>query len=305
MNIRLDTAGRYSRILFPAKVLLSVLIFIHGTALAGSNDENQVYNQRMDDRYSFWIGGFFPQVKSSIRLDSDLGNPGDNINFENVLGLEDSKATLWGGFRWRISRRNQLEFEFSNLNRNGEVSAISEDLDIGEDTIKLGASINTKFDLTLARITYGFSVIRKQKHDLALKAGFHIAGTRLEIDARGDILDVDTGMTICNPSPCQANVETDNYTVPLPHFGLSYGYAFTPKWALRTQAIGFALKINDIKGAMVELDLDLNYQLSKHIGVGGSLRYWDMNVKDKGDKILRGEFEYSYWGPAIYFITFF
>jgi hypothetical protein len=302
MNIRLDTVGRYPRILFLKKLLLPVLIFMHGAALADSNDDNQVYNQRMDSRYNIWIGGFFPQVESSIRLDSNLASPGDKISFENVLGLEDSKTTLWGGFRWRISRRNNLEFEFNNLNRNGEISAISEDLDIGEETIKLGASINTTFDLTLGRISYGFSAIRTQKHELALKAGFHIAGARLKIDARGDILNVDTGMTICNPSPCQANVETDNYTLPLPHLGLAYNYAFSPKWALRAQGIGFALKVNDIKGSMVELDLDLNYQLSKHVGIGGSIRYWDLNVEDKGDTILRGEFEYKYWGPAFYVI---
>ena len=240
-------------------------------------------------------------IEPNQRSSPPLTGPGDEISFENFLGLEDSKTTLWGGFRWRISRRNQLEFEFNNLNRSGSVTGITDPINIGEETIQIGARIDTTFDLALARITYGFSVIRKQKHDLAVKAGIHMAFTSLKIDVFGDVLDVNTGMTLCNPSPCQAEpIESDDYTIPLPHFGLSYVYAFTPKWGLRAQGIGFALKINDIKGVMSEIDLDLHYQPWKHVGIGGGLRYWDLTVKDTGDSFLRGEFEYRYWGPAIY-----
>ena len=284
-----------------AAVLFALSVFAQGTALAESKGEDERYNHMLDDRFSLWIGGFFPKVESEIQLDSDLGGPGDTVSFENFLGLEDSKTTLWGGFRWRISRRNKLEFEFNNLNRSGSVSASTDPIDIGGKTIAANAQIDTQFDLTLARLTYGFSVIRKQKHDFAVKAGFHIASTSLKIVAEGNIVDVNTGMSVCGSANCQAEpIESDDYTVPLPHFGLSYTYAFTPNWGLRAQALGFALKINDIKGAMTELDLDLHYQPWKHVGIGGGLRYWDLSIKDTGDSILQGEFEYKYWGPALY-----
>ncbi len=279
--------------------LLALSVLIQGTALAKPIGEEERYNHMLDDRFSLWIGGFFPKVESTIRLDSALG-PGDEINFENFLGLEDSKTTLWGGFRWRISHRNQLEFEFNNLNRSGSVSASTDPIDVGDETIQAGARIDTTFDLALARITYGFSVIRKQKHDLAVKGGLHMVFTRLAIDAFGDIQDVNTGMTLCNPSPCQASVESDDYTLPLPHFGLSYTYAFTPHWGLRAQGLGFAIKINDIKGVMTELDLDLHYQPWKHVGIGGGFRYWNVTIEDTGDSFLQGEFEYKYYGPALY-----
>jgi hypothetical protein len=302
--------SRYSRTgdIFGIKLLVSglilALIFAGGTAIAESHSEKQFYNHMLDDRFSLWIGGFFPDVESTIRLDSEMGGPGDEISFENFLGLEDSKTTLWGGFRWRISRRNQLEFEFNNLNRSGSVSASTNPIDVGEETIQLGARIDTTFDLALARITYGFSVIRKQKHDLAVKGGFHMVFTSLEIEAMGAIIDVnDPTNNLCGQlidSECDFKVESDDYTVPLPHFGLSYIYAFTPKWGLRAQGLGFALKINDIKGVMTELDLDLHYQPWKHVGIGGGFRFWDLNIEDTGDSFLQGEFDYKYYGPALY-----
>ena len=280
--------------------LFALSILIQGTALAKPISEEEKYNHMLDDKFSLWIGGFFPQVESTIRLDSDAGLPGDNINFENFFGLEGSKTTLWGGFRWRISRRNQLEFEFNNLNRSGSVSASTDDVDIGEETVVAGARIDTQFDLRLARITYGFAVIQKQKHELAVKAGIHVVGTSLEIDAFGDVQDVNTGLTLCNPSPCQASVESDDYTVPLPHFGLSYVYAFTPNWGLRAQGLGFAIDINDISGVMTEVDIDVHYQPWKHVGIGAGFRFWDLTIKDTGDSVLQGKFEYQYFGPAVY-----
>jgi hypothetical protein len=284
--------------------LLIALAFSSEAALAAKATEFG-YSPMLDDKFALWIGGFFPQVESSVRLDSESGNIGNDINFENVLGLEDSKTTLWGGLRWRANRRNQLEFEFNNLNRSGSVSGITDPIKIGENEIpvQVGLKIDTQFDLTLARLTYGFSFLRKEKHEVAVKAGFHIASTSFRMDVFGDVLNVDTGMTICNPSPCQAEpIDTDSFTVPLPHFGLQYTYAFTPKWGLRAQGLGFALKINDIKGVMTEIDLDLHYQPWKHVGFGGGIRYWELTVEDTSDSFLNGEFEFKYWGPSLYLL---
>jgi hypothetical protein len=302
--------GRKSGCRALAHALLWMTIFVSGSTLAKPvNEEKDAYNPMLDDKFSLWIGGFFPNVKSTIRLDSNsITLPGDEIDFENFLGLEDSKSVLWGGFRWHANYRNQLEVEINNLNRTGSVSASTGDVNIGDQTIIAGAQIDTQFDLALVRLTYGFSVIRKQKHDLAVKAGVHMAFVGLKIDAFGDIQDVDTGMTVCNPSPCQASIETSDYTLPLPHLGLSYTYAITPKWGLRTQALGFAIKIGDIKGTMAEFDLDVHYQPWEHVGFGGGLRYWDLTVEysddgsEGGYSPINGEFQYKYWGPALYIL---
>ena len=49
-------------------------------------------NRILDDRFTFYLGGFFPQVSSEIRLDAEIaGGIGDTISIEDVLGLEDSK----------------------------------------------------------------------------------------------------------------------------------------------------------------------------------------------------------------------
>ncbi len=254
----------------------------------------------MSHTWDFWIGGFFPSVESEVRIDSNLGSPGDNIDMEDTFGLEDSKTVLWGGARWRFKTRHRLEIEIADLNRSGTVAGTTGELDIGDHTIRAGARIDSEFDLTLIRTTYGYSVFRRPKHELSLKAGLHMTNTKIAIDAFGDIEDVNTGQTICDPSPCEANVESSDFTVPLPHFGLAYGYGFTPKWVLRSQALFFALEINDVEGSLIELDLDLQYKPWEHVGFGVGLRYFNVTVEDNGNSFFRGKFEYDYWGPAVY-----
>jgi hypothetical protein len=298
MRLSANRLAKQRRIAGTMSILLGFGLLFSGTANAQSNTLNPTLN----DKWMFYAGAFFPSADTEVRLDSDVGLPGDNVNFADFLGLSDNDGVFWGGFRWRISRRNQLEVEFANLTTDGFNSFSSEDIDLGDFTVRAGAELSTDFRLSLARITYGFSVLRKEKHDLALKVGVHLLNTKLDIVAKGDIQDVDTGTTLCSPSPCTKSVGTDEFSFPLPHFGISYDYAISPKWSLRTQVLGFAITINDITGSLVELDLDLRFQPWKYFGFGAGWRYFKATVEDEDNGFFRGKFEYEYSGPALYFI---
>ena len=169
--------GKKPRVLAATMILLGLSALFAGSVSAQSNELNAALN----DKWVFWVGGFFPNLSTDVRIDSDLGNPGDKIPLEEVLGLDDSKAALWGGFRWRISRRNQLELELTNLNNDGFSAARTDPIDMGNITIVGAASTNTEFRSRLIRLTYGFSVIRVEKHDLAVKAGLHLLNNKLII----------------------------------------------------------------------------------------------------------------------------
>jgi hypothetical protein len=257
----------------------------------------------LNQKWRFWLGGFFPRVDSSVRLDSDMGSPGDGLDLEDILGLSDRKSTLWGGAHWRISRRNQVEFEFNNLRRSGNNIQTLEDYQIGDYIIAANGEIDTTFNVTLGRITYGFSMIKNERHDFAIKGGFHLTRVDLNMNLTGDITDADTGNSLCTPSPCQADIlDESDLSFPLPHVGLAYGFAITPMLAFRTQALGFYVEISDIRGVLTELDFDLQYQPWKHFGFGAGYRYFNVTVDDRGDDIFRGRFDYEYHGPVIYLL---
>ena len=260
-------------------------------------------NPQLNDRFRLYLGGFWANIDSEITLNGQNVSP-PPLNIEDTLGLEDSKAVAWGGVRWRISRRNLLEFEFFQLNREG-VQGFT-DANIGvEDFIVESGSIDTAFDLSLGRLTYGFSAIRNDRMQLDLKAGLHIADMSAALQLSGNVCDTAMGE---NPPGCPLISSpvsaVEDITAPLPHLGASFSYAFTPKLAARVQVIGFAIELDSIDGSIIELDADVGWSPWRHFGIGAGLRYFNFDVKARTTE-LNGEFAYQYFGPVVYIETTF
>ena len=266
------------------------------TATTAMPDDAEEEAPFLQDRFSFWLGGFFPKVDSQIRLDSGGNVPGDTIDFEETLGLEDGKSVWFGGARWRINTRHILEFEVIELNRSGQIDAITEDLDIGDYDVRVGARIDSIFDVTVGRLTYGYNIIENEKNALALKGGLHIAKLETVLELSGNVF-ID-GQPI--DDPVGGVKEIVDFTAPLPHFGASYGYAFTPDFGFRAQGLAFAIKINDYKGTLLDFGFDLQYRLWERFGVGAGFRYFRASIEEKSDSKVRGKFIYEYYGPVVY-----
>jgi len=90
----------------------------------------------------------------------------------------------------------------------------------------------------------------------------------------------------------------------LPHLGVSMSYAITPTIAFNLQAIGFAIELDSIDGSIVEVDADVAWQPWRHVGFGAGVRYFSTKV-DADVERFDGEFDFEYFGPAIYVQTTF
>ena len=274
-----------------ALILVMILPVSTLAADEGAND-----SPFLQHKYAIWLGGFFPSLDSEVRLDSDMGSPGDGLDFEDTLGLDDNKSVFFGGVRWRWPERHMLEFELIQLNRHGEVAATSESLDIGDYEVQIGAQVNTVFDVTIGRLTYGYTAIATGKSVLNLKAGLHIAGLDTVLQLGGAVFK--DGVPVGNPGTIIE--EGGGINAPLPHFGVSYGYLISPRVAFRAQALLFAIKLNDYHGTLLDFDVDILYQPGQRFGMGAGIRYFRTTVEDHSDDKLNGKFLYEYVGPVIY-----
>jgi len=184
-------------------------------------------NRILNDRFTFYLGGFFPQVSSAIRLDADIaGGIGDTISLEDVLGLEDSKSVLWGGFNWRMARRHTLELEAFQLNRSGSVGAVTDPFQIGNSILQVGARVDTVFDLGIGRVTYGYSFIRDEKKEAVVEAGVHWASVDVAMRLSGAITDVETMMPIAGGAELLVDSGIDIAYSPWKHFGFGGGVRY-------------------------------------------------------------------------------
>jgi hypothetical protein len=291
-----------SRIMKRSNLAVSALllcVLMCGPVQAESDDKSGMLN----DRFAIYLGGFFPEVDSRIRLNGQIVGSGPGVDFEDTLGLEEGKSVLWGGARWRISNRNMLEFEFSNLDREGYVAGVTKPIPLGDTIVQAGADLSTTFDVTIGRLTYGYGLFKRDKWELQLKAGFHIASLSASFQANGMVCVDDGVQTNCRDYTTE-RIASEDVTWPLPHLGFAFNYAISPHWTVRTQAIGFAIELDSLDGSLLEVDADIIWNPWEHVGFGAGLRYFTANVESKGSR-LNGEFKFEYYGPSLYFISTF
>jgi len=290
---------RYSPIKFAAsptwrKALLFALVALPMGFVAGTADaeESGAPTSLYDQKFVVALGGFFPRINSSASLDPSGGGSGSNISLEDDLGLNDTSASVWLGFNWRFLPRHEIHVEWFQLNRDG--NATGGPFQIGDTNVSIGASLSSKMDLNLGRVTYGYSIMRREKLDLSFLVGAHVVTAKATVTASGNIS--------VNGSPVFSGSSTEStstFTFPLPHIGGSLSYKFSPKWTADFTALFFAIEVGDYSGSLVELDATAAYQLSKHFGLGAGLKYFKLNAQ--AQKTIGGaEFDYSFFGPTVF-----
>jgi hypothetical protein len=231
------------------KFFCTMTMMLFAVSAFGQAQQSAEYD-RFNDPFRVYVGGFYPSMTSKITINGTNVTP-PPLGLEDALGVEDGKFVPWGGAMWHISRRNTVEFEYFQLNRDGFIDLIPDPIEVGDLIIESG-SINTAFDISVGRLTYGFSVARSERMDLQIKGGLHIADLSVGLQLMGAVCDVTQGEM---PPGCPADqtppLESEDVTAPLPHFGVSWAYAITPTIAADVQVIGFAIELDNIDGSLV------------------------------------------------------
>ncbi len=266
-------------------------------ALPAQAQDDGIYDH-FNDPFRVYVGGFFPSVETQIAINGSVVTP-PPINVEDLLGVADSSSVAWAGAAWHISQRSSLEFEFFNLNRDGFINLVPDPVEVGDLIIESG-SINTAFDVSVGRLTYGYSIVRNERMDIQLKGGLHIADLSVALQLSGAVCDITMGEMLPGcPGGQTPPSESAEVTAPLPHFGGSFAYAITPTISANFEVIGFAIELDNIDGSLIEIDADIAWQPFRHFGFGVGLRYFNAKVESTGSG-LNGKFDLEYFGPTVY-----
>ena len=245
-----------------------------------------------DAEFVVAFGGYFPYVNSEVEL-AEPGGPGIPVDLEDATGLDQWSATAWVGFSWNYHPRHTFHAEWFQLNRSGQTS-LGGSLPIGGSTFFAGVEMNTFFDINIWRLSYGYSMLRDDNDDLKFVGGLHVA--TVEAGFTG------TGLISVNGQPIFNQTHTESssaISLPLPHLGLSYTRKLSERWSASATFLAFALTVDDLSGHLIELDGSVAYQITDHFGIGGGLKYYNVNVTSR-DSDGDAEFNMQFVGPAIF-----
>jgi hypothetical protein len=143
--------------------------------------------------------------------------------------------------------------------------------------------VDTSQDLTIYKLAYTWSFLRRDKGYLGASAGLYVA---------------DIGASIAAESLGRAT--SGGVTAPLPVFGLRGQYDLSAKWSLRGSAEIFAIDYGDYNGSLYDVYAGLDYQLLEHVAIGVGVNSVKIDVGVRKSN-FNGDFDWRYDGGLLFF----
>jgi len=100
-------------------------------------------------------------LNSNIRVDSEDGSVGTDVDAEDDLGLEKVKWEPRFAMRWRPGHRHEIEFGYQFARRDAE-KMIERDINFADTTFNAGLNLRTSLKTDLAFLNYRFAIITKE-----------------------------------------------------------------------------------------------------------------------------------------------
>lgn len=236
------------------------------------------------------LGAFYAQVDSNVRVDGkgplDVGT---GIDFESDLGLAEQELLFNAQIIYQGWEKWSLGVEWFQLDRNA-TGAAKREIDWGDTTIPVGATVDSYFDVDIFRVFGGYEIWRNSSSVVGLGLGVHGAdmgvGITGNFTAGGNRVDFDE----------EAGTGS---IIPLPNFGVWGSHAFSDKLYGSLRLDGFALEIDDYRGVLWNVEANLRYKATEQLSLGAGYSYFFLEV-DMDRKLWRGEAKFSYHGPKAF-----
>jgi hypothetical protein len=233
--------------------------------------------------FSVQIGGMNAQAETFVRLDSNNGRLGTNLSFEGDLGVDETKALPTLDFTWRFNRYHGMEASFISLKRDGS-RALNGTVNWGEVTFPVNTVVDSTFDSDIYRLAYRYSFVNSDSAEFSVLAGIHY--TKLSTSLAG------SSGTVASQ---EASVK-----YPLPTIGARGSVRFADNWRITGFGQFLKLKINDYDGEVLNFAGAVEWAFSQSMFAGLGYDYYKYNLSSTKEN-ARGEFEFKFDGPKLYF----
>lgn len=203
----------------------------------------------LNDSFRFTLGGFYAQSTTEARLSTATGGTGVDVNFEDLLGLASNKGVLEAAMYWRITERWRVDLDYFRVDRNG-TRTLQRDVNWGDNTYPIGATVNSTFDMSDLRAAVGYSFFRRPDKELGLGLGLHRTTFKTSLDAVG------------------VGAQSQNVTAPLPFISVYANFALTDTWAFSLRSDWLSLSYDKYSGGVRATAIDFVYQPFTHVAFG-------------------------------------
>jgi hypothetical protein len=247
----------------------------------------------LDSKFIVDVGYFFMSTDMRVRVDGETSDAvGSDIDYDDTFGIGDFDRFRMDA-SWRMAPRHLLRAMYFQNNRHATRS-IEREVNFGDETFPVGATVDAHSDLTVAQLSYEYAFLQRENYELAGSIGVHYVDMNLSLDG--------TISAQGNQASRSADVGAST-SAPLPVLGFRWLWRLPHDFYVTAQAQYFYLQLDPYKGSLTDLKASVVWQATDHLGIG--VGYNDFGFRFDID--ARGDFDgrlrWNY-GGAMAFATF-
>jgi hypothetical protein len=255
------TGSEGNNLSFLVGVIICIVLLQAGLAAAAEEE-------RFPDRFMLRLGGYSVQNADTIvRLDANNAPVGVYIDFNETLGGEKSGTVARMDGLYRFNQKHGLGFSWYALKFTGS-KVLEEEINWGDQTYPINAKVDSELKFDIYKLSYQYSLYHNEKVELAAFFGFHVMRAFAGISSTVPI----------------SQSGSEAITAPLPVFGLSADYNFTPRFSAFYNYQWFFVNYQDkARGGIQDFLIGMEYRLFRNVSLGVAYNRFALNLELKGD----------------------
>ncbi|MDH4047272.1 MAG: hypothetical protein OEW68_04465 [Gammaproteobacteria bacterium] len=242
----------------------------------------------LTSKFTVQGGTFLPRIDFRAGVDASASLENPDFDLEGQLGVSNRDNLVSGNFDWRFTPDWSAHLQYFEVGRSG-TAVLQQDVNFGDVIFQQGSSVTAGTNTTILRAFLGREFSQKEYTSYGVGAGLHRLSLSLSLS--GDI--VANGMQLLNQTRAVGT------TAPLPNIGAWYGWSPSPKWLVGARIDWLAASIGDYSGGLLNTALGVDYQLSRHFGIGAKYQIVRLSL-DIDKPAWTGNVELEYEGAYIY-----
>lgn len=254
--------------------------------------------QAQDPSVQIKLGAFAQTTEATVSASRDQGT-GTDLSLQS-LGHDDSQTNVWASAKWQFNERWQLWGNVSQFDSKGDIDRNFYfefgDIDVPSDIESVEGTLNvdSHFNADLYIVNLGYELYQSPRVKIDAGLGIHVVDFGL---------DMDVALTANNLTESLGS-ESSDVTAPLPNLVLFGQWELSEKLEISSPLGWLSLDYDDYDGELTALELDIDYALTPHFGLGAGYRFIDYRVTKTGER-LTSSFESLFQGPTLYAVACF
>lgn len=235
----------------------------------------------IEDRFRVEVMMLSAGLDTDLRIDPNLATQGTLINAEDDLGLDDSELLPLAEITLLPGERHLIRLSgFST--RRAEQKRIDRTIVFDDQTYLVNERVDSELNLTLLGLTYGYSVVKTQRVDVALTFGVQV----VEVEANAVVR-----------SRVVRDAETE--VSPLPLAGVEGRFDFNSRWSAEARLQYLSVEFDEISGTILDARAALTWRKNPHLVFGLGYRHFAVEV-DSQDEDTPGVVDLTMAGPLLF-----